>query len=58
MKRKETPQMSFGDLQLQRRKVKSEFFNRITAVMNRSALCSLIEPAYGKFFFCHKSPVL
>ena len=50
MKREKTPQLSFGDLQLQRRKVKSEFFNQINAVMDWPALRSLIEPAYGKGF--------
>ena len=50
MKCEETPQMSFVDLQLQRRKVNSDFFNRINAVMDWSALRSLIEPAYGKGF--------
>ena len=42
MKRNEIPQMSFVDLQLQRRKVKSEFFNQINAVMDWNALRHII----------------
>ena len=34
MKRENISQLSFGDLQMQRRKVKSEFFNQINAVMD------------------------
>ena len=34
MKRKTTAQLSFGDLQLQRRKVKSEICNQINAVID------------------------
>lgn len=51
MKRKKTVQLSFGDLQLQRRKVKSEFFNQINAVIDWNSLRRLIEPAYVKGFF-------
>ncbi len=32
--KREAPQMSFVDLQLQRRKMKSEFFNWINAMMD------------------------
>lgn len=48
MKRERTPQLSFGDLLAQRRKVKSEFFNQINAVMDWEALRAVVEPAYGK----------
>lgn len=41
--------MSFGDLQMQKRKVKSEFFNQINAVLDWS-LRELIAPAYAKGF--------
>ena len=50
MKREKTSQLSFGDLQLQRRKVKSEFFNQINAVIDWQPLRALIEPAYAKGF--------
>ena len=63
MKRKTTAQLSFGDLQLQRRKVKSEFFNQINAVIDWNPLRRLIEPAYAKGFSptgrpCYDSMVL
>lgn len=48
MKRLRTPQLSFGDLQLQRRKVKSEFFNQINSVIDWHPLRALIEPCLGK----------
>ena len=50
MKRERTQQMSFCDFQLQRRKVKSEFFNQINAVVDWQPLRALIEPAYAKGF--------
>ena len=55
--------MSFGDLQLQRRKVKSEFFNQINAVIDWRPLRAQIEPAYDKGFSptgrpCYDSMVL
>lgn len=50
MKREKTSQLSFGDLQVQKRKVKSEFFNQINAVMDWEPLRTLIEPAYAKGF--------
>ncbi len=34
MKQEKTSQLSFGNLQMQKRKVKSEFFNRINAVID------------------------
>ena len=40
----------FGDLQMQRRKVKSEFFNQINAVIDWHPLRALIEAAYAKGF--------
>ena len=63
MKRERTSQLSFGDLQLQKRKVKSEFFNQINAVMDWHPLRALIEPAYAKGFSqtgrpCYDSMVL
>ena len=56
MKQEKTSQLSFGDLQMQRRKVKSEFFkkseffNQINAVIDWHPLRALIEPAYAKGF--------
>lgn len=50
MKQEKTSQLSFGDLQMQRRKVKSEFFNQINAVIDWQPLRALIEPAYAKGF--------
>ena len=50
MKQEKTSQLSFGDLQMQRRKVKSEFFNQINAVTDWHPLRALIEPAYAKGF--------
>ena len=50
MKREKTFLQCFGDLQMQRRKVRSEFFNRINAVTDRLPLRRLIEPAYAKGF--------
>lgn len=50
MKREKTFQLSFGDLQLLRRKVKSEFFSQINAVIDRHPLRPLIEAAYDKGF--------
>ena len=63
MKRERTPQFSFGDLQLQRRKVKSDFFNQINAVIDWHPLRALIESAYAKGFSptgrpCYDSMVL
>lgn len=46
MKREKTSQLSFGDLQLQRRKVKSEFFNQINTVIDWLPLRRLIEHVY------------
>ena len=34
MKQEKTSRLSLGDLQMQKRKVKSEFFNRINAVID------------------------
>ena len=48
MKRAITFQLSFGDLQLQKRKVKSEFLNQINTVIDWCSLKALIEPCYGK----------
>ena len=50
-------------MQLQKRKVKSEFFNQINAVMDWHPLRALIEPAYAKGFSqtgrpCYDSMVL
>lgn len=50
MKREKSTQLSFGDLQLQRRKVKSDFFNQINAVIDWRPLRALIEPCVGKGF--------
>ena len=50
MKQEKASQLSFGDLQMQRRKVKSEFFNQINAVIDWDPLRALIEPAYAKGF--------
>lgn len=63
MKRAKTSQLSFGDLQMQRRKVKSEFFKQINAVIDRLPLRRLIEPVYAKGISptgrpCHDSMVL
>lgn len=63
MKRERTSQLSFGDLQMQRRKVKSVFFNQINAVIDWYPLRRLIEPAYAKGFSttgrpCYDSMVL
>lgn len=63
MKRAKTSQLSFGDLQMHRRKVKSEFFNQINAVIDWRPLRRLVEPAYAKGFSrtgrpCYDSMVL
>ena len=63
MKQEKTSQLSFGDLQMQRRKVKSEFFNQINAVIDWHPLRALIEAAYAKGFSptgrpCHDCMVL
>lgn len=50
MKRSKASQLSFGDLQLQRRKVKSEYFDRINTVIGWHPLRALIEPCLGKVF--------
>ena len=48
MKREKTSQLGFGDLQMQRHKVKSELFTQINAVMDWHPLRRLIDPAYAK----------
>ena len=48
MKREKTLRLSFGDLQMQRRKVKSEFINLINAVIDRLPMRRLIEPTCAK----------
>ena len=50
MKHEKTSQLGFGDLQMQRRKVKSGFFNQINAVIDWHPLRALIEPPYAKGF--------
>lgn len=50
MKRAKTSQPSFGDLQLQRRKVHYELFNQINAEIDWHPLHALIEPAHSKGF--------
>ena len=50
MKQEKASHLSFGDLQMQRRKVKSEFFNQINAVIDWDPLRALIGPAYAKGF--------
>ena len=50
MKRLKSPQLSFGDLQLQRRKVKSEFFYQINSVIDWHPLRALLESCLGKGF--------
>ncbi len=50
MKHEKTSQLSFSELQIEKRKVKSEFFNQINAVIDWQPLRVLIEQAYAKGF--------
>lgn len=48
MKREEILQLFFCNLQLERRKMKPEFFKQINAVMGWNPLHRLIELSYGR----------